>query len=429
MSSHSIVRPTGTIGSMATEQLDRSDPNPGSVSDSFVRPAIEHVVEFVRRRRLAEPSVRYPSQLRRFLRPGRLGPVELRQIRRLVDGDAAFRQMVADDLVDPVDPVVALWLRRPDGWDVDLARLEAERERELAAADELGAAAAERRRREAAEQRADRAEADATRAATELDAVRREVAGLVERIAELESVTDRLRVERDAARVLARNEADRLAAAQDRLRRAEAELGRARESARGAVSVRDEVLADRARALAELGDLIETAEVARRLADRLIAMVPDRDTAPAPRSPLAVPGRLTGDPVGMARHLVMSGATVLVDGYNVAMAWAGASDLEAQRRRLVDACEGLAARHGADIVIVFDGAGVTGAHAGRRRLVRIAWSDPGVTADDVIRSEVDRLPTSRPVVVVTDDKAVRRDVRSAGANLVHSADLIALLEA
>lgn len=414
---------------MATEQADRSDPSPGSVSDAFVRPALEHAVEFVRRRRLVEPAVRYPSQLRRFLRPGRLGPVELRQIRRLVDGDPAFRRMVADDLVDPVDPVVGLWLRRPPGWDVELARLEAERERERAAADELGAATAERRRREAAEQRAERAEADAARVSTELDALRRDAAGLADRIVELESAMEQLRAERDAAKVRARNEADRLAAANERLRRAEAELGQARATARGAATVRDEVLADRTRALAELGDLIEAAEAARRLAARLTAMLPDRDTAPEPRSALAIPGRLTGDRVGTARHLVMSGATVLVDGYNVAMAWSPEADLESRRRRLVDACEGLAARHGADIVIAFDGADVTGAHAGRRRLVRIAWSEPGVTADDLIRAEVDRLPTSRPVVVVTDDNAVRRDVRAAGANLIHSADLIALLEA
>lgn len=429
MSSHSIGRPPGTIGSMATEQPDRADPRPGSVSDAFVRPALEHVIEFVRRRRLTDPSVRYPSQLRRFLRPGRLGPRELQQIRRLVEGDAAFRQLVADDLVDPVDPVVALWLRRPDGWEADLARREAERERELAAADELGAATAERRRREAAEQRAERAEADLARATSDLDALRHDSAALVERIAELESVTEEVRAERDAARVLARNEADRLAAANERRRRAEDELARARTAAQGAATVRDEVLADRARTLAELGDLIETAEMARRLAERLGAMVPDRESAPEPRSPVAVPGRLTGDPVATARHLVMSGATVLIDGYNVAMAWSPGADLESQRHRLVDSCERLAARFGADIAIVFDGARVTGAHSSHRRLVRIAWSEPGVTADDVIRSEVDRLPASRPVVVVTDDNAIRRDVRAAGANLVHSADLIALLEA
>jgi predicted RNA-binding protein with PIN domain len=48
------------------------------------------------------------------------------------------------------------------------------------------------------------------------------------------------------------------------------------------------------------------------------------------------------------------------------------------------------------------------------------YSPNGITADDVIREEVRRLPLSRPVVVITDDQAIKRDVRSEGANIVSS---------
>ena len=43
-----------------------------------------------------------------------------------------------------------------------------------------------------------------------------------------------------------------------------------------------------------------------------------------------------------------------------------------------------------------------------------------MTADDVIRAEVGAAATSRAVVVVTNDGAVRRDVAAAGANTVSS---------
>jgi predicted RNA-binding protein with PIN domain len=49
------------------------------------------------------------------------------------------------------------------------------------------------------------------------------------------------------------------------------------------------------------------------------------------------------------------------------------------------------------------------------------YSPSGVIADDVIREEVRRVPAQRPVVVVTDDQEIQRDVRHVGANVVSSA--------
>jgi predicted RNA-binding protein with PIN domain len=64
----------------------------------------------------------------------------------------------------------------------------------------------------------------------------------------------------------------------------------------------------------------------------------------------------------------------------------------------------------------------------RRSAVRVMWSPRGVTADDVIRAEVQRLPLNRPVIVVTDDREIINDVRVAGANHVGSDAFIGLLE-
>ena len=69
---------------------------------------------------------------------------------------------------------------------------------------------------------------------------------------------------------------------------------------------------------------------------------------------------------------------------------------------------------------MFDGADVVGASADRRRLSRVVYSPAGVIADDVIRDEVKATPTARPVVVVTDDREIQRDVARVGANVLSS---------
>jgi predicted RNA-binding protein with PIN domain len=87
----------------------------------------------------------------------------------------------------------------------------------------------------------------------------------------------------------------------------------------------------------------------------------------------------------------------------------------------------VARRYGTDIHVVFDGAEIVGAHTARRRMVRVSYSPTGVTADDVIRDEVRRLPQTRSVVVVTNDAAIITDVRAVGANVVPSNALLAAL--
>ena len=116
----------------------------------------------------------------------------------------------------------------------------------------------------------------------------------------------------------------------------------------------------------------------------------------------------------------------LVDGYNVAKhGWPDVS-LDDQRRHLLTRLENLAAAHHVEVVVVFDGADVVGAHADARRRLRVVYSPAGVTADDVIRDLAGSVDTARPVVVVTDDREIIDDVRQMGANPVPVNALLAV---
>jgi predicted RNA-binding protein with PIN domain len=190
------------------------------------------------------------------------------------------------------------------------------------------------------------------------------------------------------------------------------------------------VLADRSTVAAERSELARLVASASALADQLAALA----TPAAPGRPketkrkaMPLPGGVMGGSKTAADYLLRSGASVLVDGYNVAkLAWPDL-DCAGQRVVLLDAIENLARRFGSDITVVFDGADVVGATADRRRIVRVVFSPEDVIADDVIRDEVRRLPATRQVVVVTNDQQIVRDVRAMGANTVSSDQLLALM--
>jgi predicted RNA-binding protein with PIN domain len=89
----------------------------------------------------------------------------------------------------------------------------------------------------------------------------------------------------------------------------------------------------------------------------------------------------------------------------------------------------LAARTQAEITCVFDGAGfgsVPAAGGGRR--VRVLFSDPGVTADEVIRRLVAAEPPGRPIVVVSADREVAEGVARPGVTALPSLVLLRLLD-
>jgi predicted RNA-binding protein with PIN domain len=141
--------------------------------------------------------------------------------------------------------------------------------------------------------------------------------------------------------------------------------------------------------------------------------------------------RITADPGGrlLADRLVLPQAHLIVDGYNVTKtAWPTAT-LADQRARLAAALSGLQARMQSEITLVFDGADLRVVPAvGPARGVRVRFSPPGVTADDVIRQLVAAEPTGRVVLVVTSDNAVATDVAKAGATVFSSPGLLDLID-
>ena len=90
----------------------------------------------------------------------------------------------------------------------------------------------------------------------------------------------------------------------------------------------------------------------------------------------------------------------------------------------------LSMRTGVEAEVVFDGAD-DHAHPLRsrpaRRAVRVTFSPPAVDADELIIERVARLPATRPVIVATNDQRVRVECGRAGANLLSTDQLIALL--
>jgi predicted RNA-binding protein with PIN domain len=140
-------------------------------------------------------------------------------------------------------------------------------------------------------------------------------------------------------------------------------------------------------------------------------------------------GSLAGDdPALLDQLLALPRVHLVVDGYNVTKtAWPDSS-LEIQRDRLLNGLAPLAARTQAEITVVFDAADkVERPPVKRPRGVRVLYSPFGVIADDVIRQLVAAEPTGRPVVVVTSDQAVARDVQRDGARTVAAAALSRLL--
>lgn len=400
-----------------------------SIDIRHLRPALEFAVLVVREGQKAKHPLPTPKGLKRFVSMGRIPSAELHSLRRAVEGDEAFRMRVGEAVPDDFDPIGRLWLQRPEGWDAEILRLVAEVEEAERAADlatQLGRA---QKQREAAELAAGRARAEvavlrsqlADRAAV-IDGLRADVVKLTEEIEELRGALADTRTD-------ARHARDREAAALAKLEAAQAEL-RAATAAKGdAEAVRDEVLASRAELMVERDQLARLAAAAESLATQLAELTSPQPSGRAERprrKPLSMPGGVLGDSEAATLHLLRSGASVVVDGYNVAkQAWPDL-DLAQQRTSLLDALENVARRFGSDITVVFDGAGVVGATAESRRLVRVTWSPPGVTADDVIRDEVRRLPISRQVVVVTNDREILRDVKAMGANTLSSDQLAAI---
>jgi predicted RNA-binding protein with PIN domain len=408
-----------------------ADPPAFSIDDRHLRSALELAVLMAREGRKFKPPMKYPKALDKYIKMARIAGKSLPAIRRTVEADEVFRtRIAAGALPELVDPIGKLWLERPADWEAQLRELVAQAEAEdeaIEAANELKKA---ERRRDAAETAAARVRAELVvlhERVTERDEV---IDGLRADVVKLTESVDELRAELVDTRNEARHARDREAAALAKLEAADADSRAASQAQGQAEVVRDDALADRAELAAERSELARLAASAEALAQQLASLAAPRQSG-APktvkRKALALPGGVMGDSVAAGEYLLRSGASVLIDGYNVAkLAWPNL-DLEGQRVVLLDAIENLTRRFGSDITVVFDGSDVVGATADGRRIVRVMFSPAGVIADDVIRDEVRRLPATRSVVVVTNDRQIVRDVRTIGANTMTSDQLVTLL--
>jgi predicted RNA-binding protein with PIN domain len=405
---------------------------PARLEHRHLRSALEFAVLIVNEGRKRRPPIPHPAGMKKYLSMQRLPTSALGPLRRIIENDPEFRGRLAMGAVpELVDPIGILWLTRPEGWEDEVAELVAAAEEAEQVADTVAAARRERKRREAAEQAAARTRAEVLGLEARVVELTAELDSHQSRVDELSRTNAALRQELIERRNEARHANDRAAAASRRAEQLTHERDAADVRRSRAESARDDVLADRVEASVEASQLAELTSVAQDLAAQLAAaterLVGPRDLRRGrpQRRPLALPGGVVGDSDAATEHLLRSGASVVIDGYNVSMSgWPGLS-LEEQRRVLLDTCENLARRYGADLTVVFDGADVQGATSDQRRLIRVVFSPAGVTADDVIRAEVDRLPTGRAVVVVTSDAEIVRDVRAMGANTVSTTRFLA----
>lgn len=398
-----------------------------------------------------------PAQLRQYARftPARRAKYGGNAMATALAGDAVFRQRIATRLrelepeltqaveggvppaaADPVDVAAAAYVLRPEGWVklVAAAGEEAQRAEAERAGEEAQRELARLREELARARTAAREESE--RGRTELEAARKESEALRRRLRSALSDVKRGEAEVRKTRALleeaqARATTQKAAADSEarRLRTRLAEAEGALESSRRAVREGRSVEDMRVRLL--LDTVLEAAQGLRReLALPPVAQHP-ADTVEA-----VEPGRMTprdiarralseDDPALLDQLLALPQVHLLVDGYNVTKTGYPSLPLEKQRLRLLGGLSVLAAHSGAEVTCVFDGAELASpVLLAPPRGVRVLFSKPGQTADELIRRLTRAEPEGRPVVVVSTDREVADGVAAAGARPVASALLL-----
>lgn len=449
--------------------------------DQSIAPALELAVLVARMSAQVRPPLPVPKGLRPVVRFAKLPASARAGVRKVIDEDDDFRGRVAVGADEAGLPRPAwLFLRRPEGWQGELAEL-------VRGAAKAGAEARDERAERTRQRRLDAAEAailrleaalalargEAAKAADDLHAERRLRRDAEERRAGLERRVVSVEGERDSAR----RRADSLAATVDalttELQQARSDAARAVADARDArsaieraasttASMQEEIDRERVRADRLAGTIASALEMTDRLRHHLAGDAPGPDAAedrtggppaadsigkpsepaptaavrsrrgrPAPRrSPWPLPFGLFDDSPEAAEHLVrVPKMVVLVDGYNATLSVWRDLPIADQRARLLDACSELAARTGAEVIVVFDGAetDVSLPPPRARRRVRLQFSPPDVEADDVLLDLVEEIDPARPVTVASNDRRVREGAGARGANALSTAQLFAAL--
>ncbi|MGY4903931.1 NYN domain-containing protein [Streptomyces sp. 900116325] len=398
-----------------------------------------------------------PAQLRQYARftPTRRAKFAGNAMAAALESDTLFRQRIGERLresqpeltaaveagappaaADPVDVAAAAYVLRPVGWvklvaaaGEEVQRADAER------ADEESRRELERLREELAQARTQtkseterlRGELDAAR--KEADALQRKLRSALNEVKRGEAAVRRGKAETETVRTEA---AARISAAESETRRLRARLGEAeasveasRRAAREGRSVED----------MRLRLLLDTVLDAARGLRRELALPPSSirpadsvdAVEPGAMSPKDIAARALSDtdPALLDQLLALPQAHLIVDGYNVTKTGYPQLPLEKQRLRLLGGLAVLAAQSGAEMTCVFDGAELAApVLLAPPRGVRVLFSKPGVTADELIRQLARAEPPGRPVVVVSTDREVADGVAKAGARPVASVLLL-----
>ncbi|WP_326630966.1 MULTISPECIES: NYN domain-containing protein [unclassified Streptomyces] len=398
-----------------------------------------------------------PAQLRQYARftPTRRAKFAGNAMAAALESDTLFRQRIGERLresqpelaaaveagsppaaADPVDVAAAAYVLRPVGWvklvaaaGEEVQRADAER------ADEEGRRELERLREELAQART-QTKSETERLRGELEAARKEADGLQRKLRSAlnevkrgEAAVRRGKAETETVRTEA---AARISAAESETRRLRARLGEAeasveasRRAAREGRSVED----------MRLRLLLDTVLDAARGLRRELALPPSSirpadsvdAVEPGAMSPKDIAARALSDtdPALLDQLLALPQAHLIVDGYNVTKTGYPQLPLEKQRLRLLGGLAVLAAQSGAEMTCVFDGAELAApVLLAPPRGVRVLFSKPGVTADELIRQLARAEPPGRPVVVVSTDREVADGVAKTGARPVASVLLL-----
>ncbi|MCC9704753.1 NYN domain-containing protein [Streptomyces sp. MNU76] len=398
-----------------------------------------------------------PAQLRQYARfaPNRRVKFAGNAMAAAVESDTLFRQRIGERFrethpelagaldtgapppaADPLDVAAAAYVLRPTGWvklvaaaGEEALRADAER------ADEESRAELERLREQLAEARGhtktetERLRAELESAKKDADSLHRKLRAALSDVKRGEAALRKLHAEMETLRAeshaqvsAAESETRRLKA---RLGEAEAALEATRRAAREGRSVEDM----RVRLL--LDTVLDAAQGLRRE-----LALPPVSVRPAETVDAVEPGRMTpkdiaaralseNDPAILDQLLALPQAHLVVDGYNVTKTGYPQMPLEKQRLRLLGQLSQLAAQTGAEVTCVFDGAELAApVLLAPPRGVRVLFSKPGVTADELIRQLVRAEPPGRPVIVVSTDREVADGIAKAGARPVASVVLL-----
>ena len=403
------------------------------------------------------PITTVPPPLRGIARfdPRKRAKLGSAPIAAQLENDKEFREVVAEHIAkgwpelvaaladgtvppaaDPVLVAATAYLTRPPGWAemVESARSDIARSAVIAEGSAQEQTVQRLREQLAAMKSSAKEESDRLReqlktARADNSDLRHKVhdarqrAKVAERRAlELEQAADEVRSAASVAGSAGESELRRL---KERLADAERQIEASRRAVREGRSVEDariRVLLDALQdASAGLRRELALPTTISRPADSVVAVMPG---SPGVRG---VPARALADddPQLLDQLLALPQIHLIIDGYNVTKTGYGTVTLADQRNRLMTGLGGLVAQTRVEVTVVFDGAELNAPiQVVAPRGVRVMFSAPGETADDLIRQLVRAEPQGRAIAVVSSDREVAESVRRMGARPVPSVLLL-----